>query len=65
VGLTGGEKAILPAWILRNAKGAFAWPFPAGSEVYSMDSPRLFFRSRVPITLARGQEREFQCRGGG
>jgi hypothetical protein len=65
VDLTGGEKAILPAWILRNAKGDLHGLFRARSEVYSVDSPRLFVRSRVPITLARGQEREFQCPGGG
>jgi hypothetical protein len=61
VDLTGGEKAILPAWILRNAKGDLHGLFRARSEVYSVDSPRLFVRSWVPITLARGQEREFQC----
>ena len=65
VDLTGGEKAILPAWILRNTKGDLPGLFRARSEVYSVDNPRLFVRSRVPITLARGQEREFQCPGGG
>ena len=65
VGLTGGEKAILSAWILRSAKGDFRGPSRRARKPTPMDSPRLFFRSRVPITLARGQEREFQCPGGG
>jgi hypothetical protein len=65
VDLTGGEKAILPAWILRNAKGDLHGLFRARSEVYSVDSPRLFVPSWVPIRLARGQEREFQCPDGG
>ena len=65
VGLTGGEKAILSAWILRSAKGDFRGPYRRARKPTPMDSTRLFFRSRVPITLARGQEREFQCPGGG
>jgi hypothetical protein len=64
VDLTGGEKAILPAWILRHTKGDLHGLFRAlGSLLRGQPETVCSFLGSDHI--GRGQEREFQCPGGG
>jgi hypothetical protein len=56
VDLTGGEKAILPAWILRNAKGDLHGPSGRARKFTPWTDRDCLFVPGVAITLARGQD---------